>query len=106
MSVLEFAVVILGPQPGVTVFLLVCLTLALLAYNRERTKRDQASDARLKDAREDTELLVETVHEAVNTVKELKLSNDALKIAFEALTSTIRERSSANAQQGKSAKGV
>jgi hypothetical protein len=103
MGLFEFAKAVLGPQPGVTLFLLVCLVLALVAYNREKVKNDVVADARLKEAREDTELLVETVNEAVTTVKEFKASNEALRVAFEALASAVKEGRATT--PGKSARG-
>lgn len=78
-------------QHGVTLFLFVCLVGALVAYSREKAKNDRVAEDRLKEARDDTELLVDTVNEAVNTVREFKASNEALTAAFEALTSAVGE---------------
>ena len=89
---LEFANSILGAQSGVVLLLFVCLAIVLVAYWQEKKKNDRTADARLKEAREDTELLVDTVNEAVSTVREFKASNDALRFAFETLTSAVRER--------------
>lgn len=102
MGLLELAKSILGSQPGIALLLLVCLAWAVVAYRREKIKNDKVGDDRLKEAREDTELLVETVNEAVNTVREFKASNDALKTAFEALAAAVREGRTAT---GKPVKG-
>ncbi len=40
MGLLELAKSILGPEPGVTLFLLVCLVLAIVAYLKEKAKND------------------------------------------------------------------
>lgn len=91
MGLLEFARSVLGPQSGVIFFLLVCLILALVAYGREKAKNDRVACDRLKEARDDTELLVDTVNEAVSTVREFKASNDALRRAFDVLATAVRE---------------
>jgi type VI protein secretion system component VasK len=102
MGLLELVKSTLGSQPGITLLLLVCLVWALVAYRREKAKNDKVGDDRLREAREDTELLVETVNEAVNTVREFKASNDALKVAFEALATVVRE---GRATPGKPVRG-
>lgn len=91
MGLLEFIQTALGSQPGVTLLLLVCLIMAMVAYGREKAKNDKVADDRLKETREDTELLVDTVNEAVNTVKEFRASNEALRAAFGSLTAALKE---------------
>jgi len=88
-ALLEFGKAIVGPEPGVKMLLLVCLALVVFAFWKEKSKNDKVSDERLKEAREDTELLVDTVNEAVNTVREFKASNDALRLAFETLVKEL-----------------
>lgn len=92
MGLLELTKTLLGSQPGVTLFLIVSLVITTIAYHREKTKNNRVADERLKEAREDTELLVDTVNEAMNTVKEFKESNEALKAAFEVVTRAVMVR--------------
>jgi len=99
-ALLDFAKSLLGPEPGIALLLFVLLALALVAFWKEKVKNDRVSDSRLKEAREDTELLVETVNEAVNTVREFKASNDALRSAFEALIRECHERALAKPGEG------
>jgi hypothetical protein len=102
-ALIEMAKSVLGPEPGVTLLLFILLAGALAAFWREKTKNDQVAIDRLREAREDTELLVETVNEAVNTVREFKSSNDALRGAFEALVKECHDRSLATSKSGEGA---
>ena len=99
-ALVTFAKSILGPEPGVALLLFILLVLAVLAFWKEKVKNDKVADSRLKEAREDTELLVETVNEAVHTVREFKASNDALRSAFEALVRECHDRALANSKPG------
>jgi cbb3-type cytochrome oxidase subunit 3 len=101
MGLLELAKDILGPQPGLVLLLLVLLLLLWLAYRREKLKNDKTMDERLKEAREDTELLVDTVNEAMNTVREFKASNEALRATFDALATAVRDGRGAKTTSGK-----
>lgn len=100
-ALLEIAKSILGPEPGITLLLFVCLALAVLAFWKEKLKNDQVATDRLREAREDTELLVETVNEAVNTVREFKASNDALRAAFESLVRECHDRAVTTTRPGE-----
>jgi hypothetical protein len=83
--ILEMVRALSSPDSGVKVLLLICAVLSLIAYWREKARNERVSADRLREAREDTELLVETVNEAVGVVKEFKASNEALRVAFDAL---------------------
>jgi hypothetical protein len=91
---LEAAKALTSPDLGVKVLLFLCLVLSLIAYWKEKNHNERVAADRLREAREDTELLVETVNEAVGVVKEFKASNEALRRAFDALAEMLRNSSS------------
>ena len=70
---------------GVVLLLFVALGGALWAYWQEKKKNEKIAEQRLKEAREDIVLFVDTLKEATYTIKEFKTSNDALKIGFETI---------------------
>lgn len=82
---------ILGPEPGISLLLFVLCGLSLWAYWREKTKNDSIADERLSEAREDTRTVMEALNEANSTIKEFKISNDALCKAFESLSLAARD---------------
>lgn len=88
-AILELGKSLLGPEPGITLLLFLGLGLALWAYWKEKLKNEAIAADRLKEAREDTELFMEALHEATNTIGEFKASNDALKTAFEILSRSV-----------------
>ncbi|MHA1573298.1 MAG: hypothetical protein ACTSX8_04835 [Alphaproteobacteria bacterium] len=75
-----------NPQTGVVLILVILLGLAAWAYWQERKEVRKIQNERLKEAREDTKSMADALNAASVTVAEFKSSNDALRIAFEALT--------------------
>ena len=89
-SLVALAKEIVGPQPGSALLLFVLCGVALWAYWKEKNKNDLIADERLVESRQDTQLVMETLSEATATIKEVKSSNEALRSAFESLTSVAR----------------
>jgi hypothetical protein len=100
-ELIAFAKALLGPEPGIALLLFILAGLALVAYWKEKAKGDKVSAERLKEAKEDTALLVDTVNEAVNTVRAFKESNESLKLSFENLTQAVRESHERPARSGE-----
>lgn len=89
-ELLEIAKAVASGPNGVVLVLVLLLGLALWAYWQERKENRRLQDERLKEAREDTELMTQALAEATHTVNDFKASNEALRIAFETFTRTSR----------------
>lgn len=77
------------PRNGIIVLLAVLLGVALWAFWQERKRINKIQDERVVEAREDTELMTNALNEATQAAIEFKTSNDALRLAFDALTRAI-----------------
>ncbi len=75
-----------NPQTGITMLLVVLLGVTIWAYWQEKKEVRRIQEDRLREAREDTKSMADTLNSASTTVAEFKASNDALRIAFEVLT--------------------
>lgn len=76
------------PTTGVILLLVVLLGLAVWAYWQERQRNNKIQDERIAEAKEDTELVLSTLHDATQAVQEFTGSNEALRTAFEAFVRT------------------
>lgn len=74
-----------NPQ-GIIMLLVVLLGVTAWAYWQEKKEVRRIQEDRLREAREDTKSMADTLNAASTTVAEFKASNDALRIAFETLT--------------------
>jgi len=91
-ALVDLGVSLLGPEPGVTLFMFIALGLSLWAYWKEKGKNETVANERLNRAREDTELFMAALNEANNTIREFKASNDALRRAFEVLSHSMSHK--------------
>lgn len=78
-----------NPQSGIIVLLVVLLGVAVWAYWQERKEVRRIQEERLREAREDTKAMANALNAASVTVSEFKASNEALRIAFEALVRSV-----------------
>lgn len=81
--------IVLEPRNGIIVLLAVLLCVALWAFWQERKRNNEIQDERVVEAREDTALMTNALNEATQAAIEFKDSNDALRLAFDALTRAI-----------------
>lgn len=91
-DLLKFAIEIAkgSSTPGLVVLLVLLLGMALWAYWQERRQNQRVADARLTEARQDTEAMTSALHEATHAVESFKASNEALKSAIELMLATRR----------------
>lgn len=95
---IEISQALVGADPGLKLILMIALVFSVVAFWREKSRNERTASERLKESRADTELLVETVNEAVHTVREFKASNEALREAFNRLSVSVREKLSRGGQ--------
>ena len=77
------------PLTGIILLLVVLLGVAVWAFWQERKRNNRIQEERVVEAREDTELMTNALNEAAQAAIEFKASNDALRMAFDALTRAI-----------------
>lgn len=92
MELIEAGKAILGPQPGATLLLFFACGIIAGLYWREKRRNEKKQDERLAEVKKETELFVTALNEATQAVREFKSSNDALRIGFEALASSISSK--------------
>lgn len=90
-TLFEIGKALVGEDPGIKLLLIVSLIVGWAAFWREKARNERMAADRLRESRADTELLVETVNEAVHTVKDYKVSNDALKEAVYRIATIVKE---------------
>lgn len=83
-ELIGFAKAMLGPEPGITIFLFVGLGLALWAYWMEKKKNEVLNQERVTEVREDTKMVISALSEANSATM-------AYKDQMGALTDIIRD---------------
>lgn len=77
------------PQTGIIVLLVLLLGIAVWGYWQERKRNNKIQDERVIEAREDTKMMTHALHEATHAALDFKASNEALRLAFDALSRAI-----------------
>jgi cbb3-type cytochrome oxidase subunit 3 len=89
-ALVEMGRSIVGDNPvGLLLFFL--SGISLWGYWQEKKKNEDVAEQRLKEAREDTELYVSTLHEVTDAVREFKATNDTLKVGFDTLARAVTQ---------------
>jgi hypothetical protein len=88
-ELVDVGITILGPNPGATLLLFFLSGLLAWAYWKEKKNGDAVAAERLKEAREDTEMVLSALNDATTAIKDYKSTVDTLKVTIEGMSKAV-----------------